>query len=220
MFHDAHASRRDGLVERRERAEIMLRNHWSAATAISEIERQFSSVRSIAAANARKSARRALPIAERSGAGAARLLAIRKRCNLVSGITRHLRAISGAMTAPEVSDTPRRATRGSSAGAPPTIDIVSRIERVEAELSPAERRVAEIGPPGLRGGDPPDHRRARPPRRASASRRSPASAARSAARSFGEFKIQLADHADRRRRLSQLGPRLRRRRRPARADRS
>src|SRR6478736_3929433 len=47
------------------------------------------------------------------------------------------------MTSPEVSDTPRRGPRGPEAGAPSTIDIVSRIERVEAELSPAERRVAE-----------------------------------------------------------------------------
>ena len=36
------------------------------------------------------------------------------------------------MTAPEASDTPRRAARGKEAGPSATIDIVSRIERVEA----------------------------------------------------------------------------------------
>ena len=38
----------------------------------------------------------------------------------------------------------RRRSSGAVNGASAAIDLVSRIERVEAELSPAERRVAEV----------------------------------------------------------------------------
>src|SRR5262245_58576061 len=76
-------------------------------------------------------------------------------------------------------------------GAASTIDIVSRIQRVESELSPAERRVAETvrqdfeAATRLTIGEL--------ARRAGVSQPSVTRFCRSVgARSFGEFKIQLA----------------------------
>ena len=95
------------------------------------------------------------------------------------------------MTSPEASDTPRRAPRGSNAGAPSTIDIVSRIERVETELSPAERRVAETVRHDFEAAT--RLTIAELARRAGVSQPSVTRFCRSVgARSFGEFKLQLA----------------------------
>src|SRR4051794_13351686 len=94
------------------------------------------------------------------------------------------------MTSPEVSHPPRRVPRASEAG-PSTIDIVSRIERVEAELSPAERRVAETVRQDFEAAT--RLTIAELARRAGVSQPSVTRFCRSVgARSFGEFKLQLA----------------------------
>src|SRR6185295_19820326 len=78
-----------------------------------------------------------------------------------------------------------------AAGAPSTIDIVSRIERVEAELSPAERRVAETVRQDFEAAT--RYTIAELARRAGVSQPSVTRFCRSVgSRSFGEFKIQLA----------------------------
>src|ERR1044072_6081602 len=79
----------------------------------------------------------------------------------------------------------------SAARAAPAIDIVSRTERVEPDLSPAERRVAET----VRGDFEAATRLtiAELARRAGVSQPSVTRFCRSVgSRSFGEFKIQLA----------------------------
>ena len=97
------------------------------------------------------------------------------------------------MTATEISDGRRRSRRLTGASATPatTIDIVSRIERVEAELSPAERRVAETVRHDFEAAT--RLTIAELARRAGVSQPSVTRFCRSVgSRSFSEFKIQLA----------------------------
>ena len=97
------------------------------------------------------------------------------------------------MTATEISDGRRRSRRLTGASATPatTIDIVSRIERVEAELSPAERRVAETVRHDFEAAT--RLTIAELARRAGVSQPSVTRFCRSVgSRSFSEFKIRLA----------------------------
>lgn len=95
------------------------------------------------------------------------------------------------MARSDVADTQSRTPRESESGATGTIDIVSRIERVEAELSPAERRVAETVRQDFEAAT--RYTIAELARRAGVSQPSVTRFCRSVgSRSFGEFKIQLA----------------------------
>jgi RpiR family transcriptional regulator, carbohydrate utilization regulator len=95
------------------------------------------------------------------------------------------------MTSIEITEPRRRSGRPALSDAPATIDIVSRIERVEGELSPAERRVAETVRHDFEAAT--RLTIADLARRAGVSQPSVTRFCRSVgSRSFGEFKLQLA----------------------------
>jgi RpiR family transcriptional regulator, carbohydrate utilization regulator len=95
------------------------------------------------------------------------------------------------MTSIEITEPRRRSGRSALSDAPATIDIVSRIERVERELSPAERRVAETVRHDFEAAT--RLTIAELARRAGVSQPSVTRFCRSVgSRSFGEFKLQLA----------------------------
>jgi DNA-binding MurR/RpiR family transcriptional regulator len=95
------------------------------------------------------------------------------------------------MTSIEITEPRRRSGRPALSEAPATIDIVSRIERVEGELSPAERRVAETVRHDFEAAT--RLTIAELARRAGVSQPSVTRFCRSVgSRSFGEFKLQLA----------------------------
>jgi DNA-binding MurR/RpiR family transcriptional regulator len=95
------------------------------------------------------------------------------------------------MATTETSDARRLPRRLSEPRAPAAIDIVSRIERVEADLSPAERRVAETVRQDFEAAT--RLTIAELARRAGVSQPSVTRFCRSVgSRSFSEFKIQLA----------------------------
>jgi RpiR family transcriptional regulator, carbohydrate utilization regulator len=95
------------------------------------------------------------------------------------------------MTSIEITEPRRRSERSALSDAPATIDIVSRIERVERELSPAERRVAETVRHDFEAAT--RLTIAELARRAGVSQPSVTRFCRSVgSRSFGEFKLQLA----------------------------